>query len=347
MRIFLDDPRRRPAHSRATLCLVASAALCSLATACDKAGDDGDDSDDGGPSSIAEADALAELQRVHCDLARACGCLDDDGLEQCREFVAVAWSEVQTFASEVGATYQPDNVAEVVDTVAQIVCVGDGQYPYELYSRERRAVLGHRPVYGGEGQSGDACGLLAQLYWLHVDTCAPGLVCTKLDFDGRGTCEPRQATPGTLPLELGDGCRPGDPRGFCPQGSHCDAQSETCVARSGEGAPCDVGERPGDPPLSQPSWDYGCDFGLYCDLASDTCQALPGEGEPCIEFSDSTTYPTEPRCEPGLRCGSAGNCIAPTAALGEPCGGDDDCTPNGACVGDVCRPADATVCHPR
>lgn len=322
-------------------------ALALVTSGCTSDSNDDDDGDDG-PSTIAEADALGELQRAHCELARACGCLDDDGLAQCREFVAVAWSEVQIFAAGVDATYQPDNVGEVIDVVEQIVCVGDGQYSYELYSRATRANLGHRPVYGGQAQAGETCGLLSQLYWLHVDTCAPGLVCTKLDFDGIGTCEPRVMTPGTLPLVVGDNCQPNGTRGFCPEGSHCSSDSETCVVRSGEGEPCDVGGgRSAEPPLVEPSWDYGCAYGLYCELATDTCEALPGDGEPCIEFSGAAMHPTEPRCEPGLRCASDGRCVAPTAQLGEPCLGDDDCTPDGLCVADVCRPADATVCHPR
>jgi len=319
---------------------------CIVGCDADDDGGGGDDGDDG-PGMLTEDEALAELIRVRCDLARYCRCLDDKGYEDCVEFVGVAWGEVQTFAESSDATYRPENAAEIVDAIEQMVCVGDGQFPYELYSRASRNVLGHRPVYGGDLELGETCHLLSQLFWLHVDTCAEGLVCGKLDLNGQGTCETRVASPGTLPLALGDGCRAQDPRGFCPEGSHCDLGSETCVERSAEGEPClTAGGLPTDAPLSLPSYDYGCAFGLYCDLDGDTCEALPGEGEPCVDFSAAAMYPTEPRCEPGLRCGVSGMCLSPTAKLGEMCANHDACPASGICDGGTCMPADPGVCYP-
>lgn len=126
------------------------------------------------------------------------------------------------------------------------------------------------------------------------------------------------------PAEIGEPCYiwwRQDPPVDCVPGAWCDDETETCLARVGEGEPC--------------TRTAGCHDDLWCDW--DVCAPRPDVGEMCTAV-----------CRDGARC-VGGRCEAGTlGAEGELCDTNEHCEPTLRCIdSDTCRPplADGEECN--
>lgn len=167
------------------------------------------------------------------------------------------------------------------------------------------------PCVAGARCEGEECRLLpVEGESCSFGECAPGFIC-----DGSSKC--------TGPLSQGAACGRID---ACAADLVCNlaAYPGTCVARVGEGQPCE-------------GMDDRCLAGHFCDQATSTCQKHLKAGDTCSSFTS---------CGPGAECiyapnSSSGTCTAlgttVGATCGNACGGGLRCTTKpGQCVPGLC-----------
>ncbi|MBI2377741.1 MAG: hypothetical protein HYV07_27310 [Deltaproteobacteria bacterium] len=287
-----------------------------------------------GPS-VALSGLCAELARVECDRAAACGlfvgAFDRAACEtwfdtvRCRPVVG----QLEKALDRGSLSYDGQAARRCVEAVGKTECSGA--------IRSTLFVDGCGEPLTGLAQPGDACVLgieCAGAAWCNLSLCPGACVAPRAlgeSCEARSPCEEGLycSTTGTCleAVSIGQPCALSLVGNSCKEGSFCDRSGSDprCVVGGGRGAAC--------------ARKVDCAKELSCIRA--TCSG--GEdGDSCDEDED---------CDDGLVCGSRGRCAIP-AAQGASCEGHGACRPGLACTSTagtsacLLEPAAGTACSP-